>query len=161
MLKQGVDIMAHAGGRPRAFSGPEQLQGLVDEYFDYCDSEKEIITDSKGQIKSIQKPYTITGLCVYLSITRETWSQYSKNPEFMPITAAAKVRVENYTEENTMLGKLNPIFSIFSLKNNFGWVDKMEIHNTNTDEQLTPDDINTTLQTIKRKQADKAETIDK
>ena len=153
--------MAHGGGKPKSFESPEQFQRLNDEYFDFCDSQKETFTDSKGQIKTLQKPYTMSGLCVFLGITRETWSQYAKNPDYANIAASSKSKIENYCEENTMLGKLNPIFSIFSLKNNFGWVDKMEINNTKSNEQLTQDDVNTTLQALKKKKDDKYDVGDK
>lgn len=147
------------GGRPKAFNSPEELQTLLDEYFDYCDNEKEIITDSKGNMKSIQKPYTMSGICVYLDISAETWSDYSKKPEFSETIKKARKKVENYCEENTITGRLNPIFSIFSLKNNFGWVDKIDVNTTTSSEQLKEDDIQSRLNEIKKRKQ-KAESLD-
>ena len=147
------------GGRPKAFNSPKELQRLLDEYFDYCDNDKEIITDSKGNIKSIQKPYTMSGICVYLDIHADTWNEYSRKPEFSETIKKARKKVENYCEENTITGRLNPIFSIFSLKNNLGWVDKFEVNTTNQPEQLTTDDIKSKINAI-RKEGNKAETID-
>lgn len=129
------------GGRPFAFNSPEEMQEKINEYFAFCDTQKEIIATDKGNTKVIQKPYTISGLCVFMGITKETISQYAKKPEYAPIIAQAKARVENYCEENTMAGKLNPIFSIFSLKNNFGWTDRVEINTNSSPEQLTPEEI--------------------
>jgi len=132
-------------GRPRIFSAPEELQEKINEYFQFCDDKKESFTDSKGNVKIIQKPYTMSGLCVYLKINKDTLWEYGKKPGFSEVVKEAKSRVENYCEENTMSGKLNPIFSIFSLKNNFGWTDRIEVNTNTQPEQLTPDDIKDVL----------------
>jgi len=133
------------GGRPFAFNSPEEMQKKIEAYFNYCDEQKETIISDKGNIKVIQKPYTISGLCLYLGITRETINQYSKKLEYAAILANAKSKVENYCEENTMSGKLNPIFSIFSLKNNFGWTDRIEVNSNSQPEQLNASDIKKVL----------------
>ncbi len=101
------------GGRPRKYSEQKILQTKIDEYFKMCD-EKE-------------KPYTITGLCLYLDIDRVTLLRYEEKAEFCSTIKRAKNRVENYVEENSLKGLLNPTVSIFNLKNNFGWKDKQEI----------------------------------
>src|SRR5574344_655238 len=101
------------GGRPKKYSELELFQKKTDEYFKMCD-EKE-------------KPYTITGLCLYLDICRDTLIEYEKREGFIDTIKRAKNKVENYVEENSLMGKLNPTVSIFNLKNNFGWKDKTEI----------------------------------
>lgn len=147
------------GGRPKAFDNPEELQTLLNNYFDYCDKDIETITDSKGNIKIVHKPYTMSGICVYLDIHPDTWSEYNKKSEYSETIKKARKKVENYCEENTMTGRLNPIFSIFSLKNNFGWVDKIDINTTNQPDQLTTDDIKSKINAI-RKEGNKAESVD-
>lgn len=105
--------LKNKGGRPKKYSELELFQKKTDEYFKMCD-EKE-------------KPYTITGLCLYLDICRDTLIEYEKREEFIDTIKRAKNKVENYVEENSLMGKLNPTVSIFNLKNNFGWKDKTEI----------------------------------
>lgn len=109
----GTTKPKNKGGRPKKYSELELFQKKTDEYFKMCD-EKE-------------KPYTITGLCLYLDICRDTLIEYEKREEFIDTIKRAKNKVENYVEENSLLGKLNPTVSIFNLKNNFGWKDKQEI----------------------------------
>ena len=85
------------------------------------------------------KPYTISGLCLYIDMTRETLSQYEKQEQFSDTIKKAKQRIENWVEENSLIGNINPTTSIFNLKNNFGWKDRQEIDaktvntNINTD----------------------------
>lgn len=38
---------------------------------------------------------------------------------------------ENYLESGTLTGMANPTMAIFSLKNNFKWVDKQEVETNN------------------------------
>jgi len=147
------------GGRPKAFNSPEELQEAINEYFEYCDSQKEISINDKGQTKVIQKPYTISGLCVFLDITRETLNEYSKKQEYSDTIKKARQIVESYVEENSLIGRLNPVVSIFNLKNNFGWVDKIEVNTNTGNEQLTQDDIQARISELKKKQI-KLESID-
>ena len=133
-------------GRPRKFQTAEELLNAVNGFFAYCDSEKETSVNDKGQVKTIQKPYTMSGLCVYLGITKETWSQYSKLSKYAEVTTMAKLRVENYVEENSLTGKINPIMSIFNLKNNFSWTDRIDINTNIQPEQLNAGEVKKLLQ---------------
>ncbi len=121
----------------KAFNSPEELEKLINKYFDYCDSQKEEVKNAKGEtVKIMQKPYTISGLCVYLGIHRDTLNEYSHKDEYSDTIKKAKSRVENYAEEGLLAGKLNTIGTIFSLKNNFKWQDKQEIEHTGKVEGL-------------------------
>jgi len=112
-----ISYMAHAGGRPRIYKTPEEMQVSVDKYFD--------------KIKENKKPPTVMGLVEACDFEDRqsliNYAGYSK--EFLAIVKKAKQKVENYIEERLMLGH-NVAGLIFNLKNNFGWVDKQEIDQT-------------------------------
>lgn len=110
--------------RPRAFESPEQLEGLIDSYFDMCDATTLAVSPNG---KSIMKPYTIIGLCNYLGICRDTLSEYSKLDGYSDTIKRARARVEEYTEMMAATSQINPVFAMFSLKNNFKWKDKHDI----------------------------------
>lgn len=111
--KRGVYKMPR--GRPKAYIEVEVMQQKIDKYFNDCDRENE--------------PYTVTGLCLALDITRETLSEYSKKDEFSDTIKKAKLKVENYLEKSLITtGPATGI--IFNLKNNFGWKDKQEIEHS-------------------------------
>lgn len=99
-------------GRPPLFNTAEELEELIDNYFLYC--------------KEYNKPYTISGLALFLGIDRKSLNNYSHKEKFFPIVKRARDRVENYLEE-TLMQKDKPTGIIFNLKNNFGWVDKQEV----------------------------------
>jgi hypothetical protein len=111
-------------GRPPKFSSVEQLDSLIESYFENCKQEN--------------KPYTITGLALWLDTTRETLIDYQENKgyEFSDAIKRAKLKCENWVEEGALMNKVNPTSAIFNLKNNYGWKDKVEQELSNPDGNL-------------------------
>ena len=99
-------------GRPRAFKSVEEVEEKINAYFNYCE-EKE-------------KPYTMSGLAYYLEVSRQTLVNYSNKDEYFDTIKKARDRVQMQLEENALSNKANPTFTIFNLKNNFDWKDKIE-----------------------------------
>ena len=99
-------------GRPRAFKSVEEVEEKINAYFNYCEEKK--------------KPYTMSGLAYYLGIDRKTLLNYSKNEEYFHTIKKARDKVQMQLEENALSNKSNPTFTIFNLKNNFDWKDKIE-----------------------------------
>jgi hypothetical protein len=107
-------------GRPRKYQSPEQMQEVIDRYFAEC-TEKDI-------------PMTVTGLCLALDLDRDGLLKYENEyEEFVGTVKKAKLRIEEDNQRGALTGKRNPIFTIFSLKNNFGWKDKQEVEHTGKD----------------------------
>ena len=99
-------------GRPRAFKSVEEVEEKINAYFNYCE-EKE-------------KPYTMSGLAYYLEVSRQTLVNYSYEDEYFDTIKKARDKVQMQLEENALSNKANPTFTIFNLKNNFDWKDKIE-----------------------------------
>lgn len=95
----------------------KDLQEGIDKYFQEC-NEREL-------------PYTMSGLAESLDIDRRTLTNYSNNDLFFPLIKKAKQKVERQLEENALMGKSNSTFTIFNLKNNYGWRDQVEVKNDN------------------------------
>ena len=101
-----------AVGRPLRYKTVEELQKLIDAYFEEA--------ESKGE------PYTITGLALALDTTRELLIDYENKDAYSYTIKKAKLRCHNYAEKFLYNGK-NPTGAIFNLKNNWGWRDKSEV----------------------------------
>jgi hypothetical protein len=127
------------GGAPLKYA-PNEFETKIVDYFKFVDEENKKRRLQRFTGEKL-KPYTISGICVFLEVSRETWREYGKKPEFAEAIKRAKTIVENYVEEGLLNGSINAIGGIFNLKNNFGWVDKIDINTTNAPEQLTPNDI--------------------
>lgn len=102
-------------GRPLKIKTVKELDEKIEAYFKYCDDNN--------------KPYTISGLALFLDTTRETINEYSVRDEYVDAIKKAKERCQNYAEESLFT---NPRTAgiIFNLKNNYHWVDKQEIVTT-------------------------------
>ena len=104
----------------------EELQKGIEAYFNMCDEN--------------QRPYTMSGLALSLGIDRITLINYGKRDLFFTLIKDAKQRVQAQLEENALMGKGNAVFTIFNLKNNYGWRDQVEVKNeheiTKVDELL-------------------------
>lgn len=93
----------------------EQLKKGIDAYFIKCDEDN--------------RPYTMSGLALALGIDRITLINYGKNDLFFTLVKEAKDKVQAQLEENALIGKGNAVFTIFNLKNNYGWKDTIENNN--------------------------------
>lgn len=88
-----------------------KLQEKIDSYF--------VKQKKSGMI-------SFTGLALHLGVTRKTLANYAKTDRVGHILDMAKLRCENLLEERMIQG-VPPTGMIFTLKNNYGWIDKSEI----------------------------------
>lgn len=127
------DKPKHAGGRPPYYTTKEEMQKLVDQYFEECGGE--ILLDKDGNprltkydeviyIKST--PPSIAGLSYALGFTsRQSLLNYADKPEFMDIITRAKLRIEIYNNSR-LYDKDGVQGAKFNLTVNYGYVDKTE-----------------------------------
>lgn len=122
----------------------DDIENKVNDYFNYCNENS--------------KPFTMSGLALFLDCSRMTLYQYENElikfnniseedkKRIIDTVKRAKRMVEAYQEEQLFLGK-SPVGTIFSLKNNFNWKDAQEINNnttvstSNPIQQLTTEEI--------------------
>lgn len=100
-------------GRPLKIETPEQMEKILNEYFETTEENK----------------ITITGICLALDLDKSNFYAYEKRKGYENIVKRARMIVENSYEislrENGRTG------DIFALKN-FGWVDRQEQEITET-----------------------------
>lgn len=110
---------------PLRWTDPDAMQARVDQYFAQCAEREE--------------PATVTGLALALDFVNRAGLLRYESGEVGELTLdertrrdlqytvkRAKARIEAQREVALYQGKVNPIGTIFSLKNNFGWIDKVE-----------------------------------
>lgn len=103
--------MPNPDGRPLKYETPEELQKVIDDFFQKCIEDDE--------------PQTIYGLCNAIDMTRQSLCNYAAKDEFFDTLRRARQRCAEYTEKQLYKGKA-PTGAIFSLKCNYGWEDKSE-----------------------------------
>lgn len=115
-------------GRPRKYQNVEELEQLIEEYFSKCDETK--------------RPYTITGLALYLDMDRKSLLRYEKDyeDEFCHTIKRAKERVQEFVE-CCLFKKGIAQGIIFNLKNNFGWQENQKVDATVNNKVVIIDDL--------------------
>lgn len=116
-------------GRPRQYETVEDLEAVIEDYFESCWVDK--ITESidkdgvctMSTVRYQNRPYTVTGLALHLNLTRKGLIDYQGREEFSHTITRAKTRVEMGYEE--ALFSKNSNGPAFGLKENFGWKDKV------------------------------------
>lgn len=98
------------------YKSVEDLEKGIKEYFKKCDENNE--------------PYTMGELAYSLGIDRHTLKNYGNKELFFPQIKKARDKVEAQMEKNALMGKTNPAFTIFTLKNNYDWKDQQEVKTT-------------------------------
>ena len=100
------------------YKNSEELIYQIQQYFYTCRCE--------------HKPYTISGLALFLGLSTETLRRYEKeygDTEYADIIKFAKQQVEVYAEEG-LYDKSKSSGAKFVLQNNFGWADKQDVSQT-------------------------------
>lgn len=117
--------ISNKGGRPLKFKSPEELQAKIDAYYEWAKENKKHIT--------------ITGLAWFLDTNRQTLLRYEEDDSellksvsedvrqaFRDTVKRAKARIEMEYEES-LYNKNSAVGAIFTLKNNYNYVDKQEV----------------------------------
>ncbi len=117
--------VSNKGGRPLKFKSPEELQAKIDAYYEWAKENKKHIT--------------ITGLAWFLDTNRQTLLRYEEDDSellksvsedvrqaFRDTVKRAKARIEMEYEES-LYNKNSAVGAIFTLKNNYNYVDKQEV----------------------------------
>lgn len=127
------------GGRPFKFTDPDKLDEQIEDYFIWCEKNKKIPT--------------VTGLAVHLDTDRLTLLHYENsldNPSYDKLDYDVKVKLINSIKrakqrveseyEQALFNKNSAVGAIFTLKNNYKWVDKQEVEQTNKTIEVTLED---------------------
>lgn len=120
-------------GRPSKYKTVEEMQAVIDQYFEDCKGEPingddgQPILDKYGQPFIINAhPPTVTGLALALGFTsRQALLNYQAKKAFVDTVLRAKARIEDYAEER-LFDRDGQRGAEFSLKYNFRWVDEMK-----------------------------------
>lgn len=157
----------HPGGRPPKFESVEEMQKLIDEYFEWCEPHPEIVTEwLRPKKKIIEK--NKAGEDVEVEVTDYDEPMYTHEIErlthkvpytinglslHLDITRDTLLEYEKKEEFSDTIKRAKTKIQnelelglygnsvtglIFNLKNNYGWKDKTESEITNPDGSLNP-----------------------
>lgn len=123
-------VYSERQGRPKIYETPEDIIEKGFEFFEWCEWAR------KGKITS-------AGLRLYLGLTKSTYHDYSKRPEFSDAINYLETTLEDYNE--LKLGWAGSTQgAIFWLKNKAGWKDESQQKIDQTITEVKPEVISGT-----------------
>lgn len=116
-------------GRDKLFSTPELLWEAAKEYFQWCDNNPILKEDYVGKDalrvkRELQRPYTISGLCIYIDASREWWVKFKQNADkdFLLILT----RIEEIIYSHKFDGATVGVFNQSIIARDLGLVERTE-----------------------------------
>ncbi|MBF0577965.1 terminase small subunit [Dysgonomonas sp. GY617] len=119
--------------RKALFESPELLLKAADEYFEWCDKhqwyKQEAVKSGSecGRIIDvpIKRPYSISGLCVYLNCSQSFFNKFKKKcgSDFTEIIN----RIENIIETQQFEGAITGIFNTSIISRKLGLKEQTDI----------------------------------
>lgn len=99
--------------------------GMATVACDMCETE---FGDAKcGKCGKKQKrPYTLSGLCLALGITKRKFAALKEDQDFADAVEMALLKIEAYIEENSITGHISGTLALAILRENFEWGEKTE-----------------------------------
>ena len=123
-------------GRNPIFSNPEQLRNACYEYFQWVEDNplyEEKIFHAQGVITKDTvakiRAMTISGLCLFLDICENTWTNYKKQPDFLSIT----LEVEKVIYNQKFTGASADLLNANIIARELGLADKQQNEHTGVD----------------------------
>lgn len=169
-------------GASKKFLSPEHLQSQINEYYESCMGpmfyKGELVRDDGGQLVKTQvKPFTLSGLALYLGISTETLRKYRKGrldtildemraetddqQTFSGVILRAKQTIEAYAE-GRLYDKDGQRGAQFVLDCCYGWVshrEQSDIDKATKDAQLRREEFDLKKRLIDEGEEDDSFTI--
>ncbi len=117
-------------GRDLIFETPELLWESCSEYFDWVEDnplEEEKLFAYQGAIKretvSKMRAMTLGGLCIFLDVTEDTWSNYRQRKDYLGVVS----KVEKIIYNQKFTGAAADLLNANIIARDLGLSDKQEI----------------------------------
>lgn len=102
-------------GRAPIFASPEQLWEAATDYFQWVEDnplwEDQLIKfqgEAKHENVAKMRAMTLSGLCIFLDIARNTWDDYAKRDDFLGVTNQIAEIIRTQKFEGASADLLNP-----------------------------------------------------
>jgi hypothetical protein len=101
-------------GRNPIFSSAEQLWDACEQYFDWVEANplaEDVLVTYQGEAThepvTKMRAMTLSGLCIFLDISQETWGEYRKREGFSAVTTRVDDIIRTQKFEGAAAGLLH------------------------------------------------------
>ncbi|MEG1492327.1 MAG: terminase small subunit [Oscillospiraceae bacterium] len=147
-------------GRPKKYSSANTFSKAIEKYFSSI-SRTVTLTEKLANGKYTQKgepmfdivnicndegepirvrefvvPPSVSALCLYLKISKDTWGAYLNDAELSSAAENARARIEAFLE-GELISRVKGVHGVeFNLMQNFGWKDRVSVSGGNVEDYL-------------------------
>jgi len=100
----------------REYTNPKELYKKIEDYFNHC--KEETANNFANGVKMIKAP-SISGMCIFLNISRQTFYNYLKKPEYANIQGVIQNAILQLEDFYVSMGFSGSKFAEFMLRNTF------------------------------------------
>ena len=121
------------GGRPKSFKSPKDMAGKIAAWLEASELRvRQVYTKNGVETVAAPAPLLIESFCRFCGITKTTFYEYAKKPDYKPLTDFVQQSSEEYLVRQCVEGPAGNKAD-FVLKNAFGgeWKDKSDVVMTN------------------------------
>lgn len=126
-------------GRNPIFVAPDDLWTAACEYFEWVEENplwEDKVTSFQGvnthEPVAKMRAMTIMGLCIFLDISQQAWSEYKKREGFGDVTS----RIDDIIRDQKFGGAAADLLNANIIARDLGLVDKAQSDHTNSDGSL-------------------------
>ncbi|MCW9471280.1 DNA-packaging protein [Klebsiella grimontii] len=141
-------------GRNPKFESSEELWKACVEYFEWVEEnplwemrpfayQGEVVQEPVAKMRAM----TLTGLCLFLDISDDTWRNYRANNDLLGVVTRAEKVIYDQKFSGAAADLLNPNI----IARDLGLADKREVHKTITD--LTDEELDRRVQELTNAQS--------
>jgi len=123
-------------GRKPTFANADDLWSAACEYFEWVESNplwEDKVTSYQGvnvhEPVAKMRAMTIMGLCIFLDISQQAWSEYKKREGFGEVTS----RIDDVIRDQKFAGAAADLLNANIIARDLGLVDKAQSDYTNSD----------------------------
>lgn len=128
--KQLLAKYGFLGGRPKSFKSPKDMLAKMAEFLESTEGRVREVTDKNGAVRVVTSPAPVTleDFCCFAGITKTTFYEYSKKPEYKSLCDNFRQAVEAYWVRQCAEGNSGNKAD-FILKNAFSgdWKDNKDV----------------------------------
>lgn len=144
-----------SSGRDKLFETPESLWAASCEYFEWVEQNplmSKKVVQYQGVPVDLPEPkmraMTISGLCLFLDISHETWRLYKNRKDFIAIIET----IENVIWNQKFSGASADLLNANIISRELGLIDKQETKNTISFEDMTDEELDAQIKARTPKQ---------
>lgn len=131
-------------GRKPIFADPDLLWGACAEYFEWVEAnpllEEKVFNGKDGIVRATiakMRAMTISGLCVFLDISQQAWSEYKQREDFGEVTS----RVDAIIRDQKFSGAAADLLNANIIARDLGLADKSETEITHVFADMSDDEL--------------------